>query len=60
MALLAATKDVAPGTPANKLLGTVLSGLGGRGGGTPELAQGGAPEGVDQAKILDALLGALR
>ncbi|HOI12103.1 MAG TPA: DHHA1 domain-containing protein, partial [Myxococcota bacterium] len=60
MVVLAATKDVADRAPANRLLGGVLQGMGGRGGGTPELAQGGIPEGGDPAKVLDALVAALR
>ncbi len=60
MVVLAATKDVASKAPANRLLTGVLQAMGGRGGGTPELAQGGIPEGGDPAKVLDGLVAALR
>jgi alanyl-tRNA synthetase len=57
--ILAATKDVAERHPANALLQAVLGGMGGKGGGTPTLAQGGAA-GVDAAKVLDALRATLQ
>jgi alanyl-tRNA synthetase len=60
MVVLAATKDVVGQAPANRLLSGVLQSLGGRGGGTPDLAQGGIPEGGDPGKVLDALVAALR
>ncbi len=60
MVVLAATKDVIAQAPANRLLSGVLQSLGGRGGGTPDLAQGGIPESGDPGKVLDALVAALR
>jgi alanyl-tRNA synthetase len=53
VALLAmVTKDLQDRFPAGKLLGAVAEVLGGRGGGKPDLAQGGAK---DAAKVPQAL-----
>ncbi|NOZ01074.1 MAG: alanine--tRNA ligase [Deltaproteobacteria bacterium] len=55
MVLLAATRDVVDSHPSNLILKEVLGGLGGRGGGSPALAQGGV-QGVDGKRVLDELL----
>jgi alanyl-tRNA synthetase len=47
------TKDLVGRVHAGKLLGAVAETLGGRGGGKPDMAQGGAPH--DAAKLPQAL-----
>lgn len=57
---IAVTADLSKAKPAGPLLNQVLTGLGGRGGGSPGLAQGSVDTPDDMGTILDALAKALK
>ena len=59
MVMLASTGDLSDKRPANTALKAVLEPMGGRGGGKPELAQGGV-QGASGKQVLDALLAYLQ
>jgi alanyl-tRNA synthetase len=48
----AVTGDPSPGLHAGKLLGALLDGIGGKGGGRPDLGQGGGPRPPDLPAVL--------
>jgi alanyl-tRNA synthetase len=53
----AVTKDLTPKVQAGKLVSTVAQAVGGKGGGRPDIAEGG---GKDASAIADALEGVYR
>jgi alanyl-tRNA synthetase len=57
---LAVTADLQKDRPAGKVLNDILACMGGRGGGSPSLAQGAVDTPKDQGIILDALAKALQ
>ena len=46
--------EPSPGLHAGKLLGSLLDGIGGKGGGRPDLGQGGGPRPADLPAVLSA------
>jgi alanyl-tRNA synthetase len=50
----AVTGDPTPGLHAGKLLGSLLDTIGGKGGGRPDLGQGGGPRPADLPAVLSA------
>ncbi len=57
---LAVTPDLQKERPAGQVLNAILAPLGGRGGGSPSLAQGAVDTPSDRSVILDALAKALQ
>jgi alanyl-tRNA synthetase len=51
-AVCAVTGEPTPGLHAGKLLGSLLDGIGGKGGGRPDLGQGGGPRPADLPAVL--------
>ncbi len=58
--VLAVSADLQKERPAGTTLNQVLAGIGGRGGGSPSLAQGSVDTPADRGVILDALAKALQ
>jgi len=57
---LAVTPDLQKARPAGPVLNSILAPLGGRGGGSPSLAQGAVDTPADRSILLDALAKALQ
>jgi len=55
MIILATTRDLADRYPANRLLQNLVAPFGGRGGGSPTLAQGGVQDVADPETLVAAL-----